>query len=671
MKTVMIGIARMGSTRLPGKVLKELAGSTVLQWVVDAGEGARGVDEVWIATSTLPQDDVIVTWCNDNHIPCFRGSETDVLSRVTEAAKAAQADVVIRVTCDCPFLDSRVIGEIVALREATGADYASNIDPPTWPDGLDCEVMTFKALQIANEMATRPSDRNTVTQYIVRNRSVFKTASLACPIPGLHKERWVLDTEADYEFCQKIAENCMDTSYLGILKYLNEHPDLRKLNEHHPRNERFFDELVADEPVERAHTRSHSFLGQAERLIPLGTQTFSKSKLQYPVEAPLFVTHGSGGLIYDVDGNDYVDLVGGLLPVILGHRDPDVDYAVRAQLANGTSFSLASELEYQLAAKLREHIPCAEQTRFGKNGTDVTSAAIRLARYATGRDMVLTSGYHGWMDWSIAKDPVRNKGVPKAIQDLTTVLRHGDIQTAEHELYKKKYACVIVEPESDREFLHRLRAACNATGTLLIFDEIITGFRWGLGGAQSVHKITPDLATFGKSMGNGLPISALVGLKHYMKHMEHLCFSGTFFGETLSLAASLAVIEKMEREPVADHLMRLNREIATLASIVQDKHKLDCLRVTGQYLSRINFMAVGHNTKDDIKTLFMQEMIRNGVLIIASHNFMYAHTESDMRRIVNAYDRTFAVLKEAVTNDTVQSSITGRVIAPTASVRAS
>jgi len=670
-KTVAIVIARIGSTRLRGKVLMSLGGGVVLDWVTGSAYSIPGVNEVWIATSTLEQDNVIEEWCKKKSIKCFRGSETDVLSRFTGAAIAAEADVVIRLTGDCPFIDPRVVGEVAALREATGADYASNIDPPTWPDGLDCEVMTVKALKEANEKATRPSDRNTVTQYILRNRMRYKIVNLTCPLPDMHKERWVLDTQDDYHLCQILAEKCLDFSYLGIKRFLDKNPEYRNLNKYHPRNERFWDELVVEEPVKREHTVSHAMLGVTERLIPLGTQTYSKSKLQYPVESPLFVTHGSGGHVYDVDGNDYVDLVGGLLPVILGHRDPDVDRAIRMQLDRGISFSLATDLEHKLAEKLNRYIPCAEMARFGKNGTDVTSAAVRLARAMTGRDHILSAGYHGWMDWAIARDPVRNIGVPEGIRDFTTVMRHGDITFAEKALVTKRFACVIVEPETDPEFLARLRVLCNLTGTLLIFDEIITGFRFGLGGAQKVWGVTPDLATFGKAMGNGMPISALVGKKKYMKLMDQVCFSGTFFGETLSLAASLAVIEKMEREPVHDALMAKNREISTLVSFMQEKHGIHCLRITGSYFSRVNFIAVGMNTAEDIKTLYMQEMIKNGVLIIASHNFMYAHNEADMRRIVNAYDRTLGVIKKAVAEDKVKSDIVGPSIAATASVRVS
>ncbi len=252
-KTVLIGIARMGSTRLPGKVMRQLKIDLdyrpIVGHIVGIAEKAPGIDEVWIATSALPQDDVIAEWCDANGTPCFRGSETDVLSRFTGAVEASKADIAVRVTCDCPFLDPQVIGEVVALHKATGAAYTCNNEPPTWPDGLDCEAVDAWAIRFADKYATLPSDRDTVTQYIVRHPRFFPKAYLPCPIPGLEKERWVLDTQKDWEFCEKLVAGGISPgdSYLTILEYLNKHPELRKINHGHPRNERFFEALAEEE----------------------------------------------------------------------------------------------------------------------------------------------------------------------------------------------------------------------------------------------------------------------------------------------------------------------------------------------------------------------------------------------------------------------------------------
>lgn len=681
MNTIAVIQCRMGSTRLPGKVLADLGHYPVLAWVSRACRAAVGINDVWVATTTNEEDSQIVHRCDDNGFPVVCGSENDVLDRFWTVAEATRADVFLRITADEPFIDPRVISEVVALQRRTGADYVSNIHPRTYPDGLDVECFTIRALQAAHNEATRDVDRDTVTYWMVRNTHRFPSACVVNPIPGLQHERWVLDTQADMDFCQEIAKRWPwdkgPPSQMDILAILDKEPDLRKINgggvPHTMMNERFYQSL-ADEPLyERSFKTSRKMLKRAEETIPLGAQTFSKSKLQYPKNSPLFLTHGQGGLVWDVDGNEYVDLVGGLLPNILGYRDPDVDTAIRAQLNKGISFSLATDLEYKLAEKLKELIPCADMTRFGKNGTDVTTAAIRLARHCTGRDRVLSSGYHGWNDTFICHDPVRNSGVPSGVAELTTNFTYGDIVQVRKYLDTRNYACCIVEPETDQAFLRQLRTACNATGTTLIFDEIITGFRFDLGGAQKLYGVTPDLATFGKAMANGMPISALVGKKKFMSEMEHICFSGTFFGEALSLAAALATIEKMQREDVLGHIDILNDTLQASVKKFQNEIGPECMSLSGP-LSRIKFLdistAYGQFSKEDIKTLFIQEMIANGVLIIASHNWCYAHTGYDLVRILKAYQATFATLRKAFDKNDIKSRIKGHSISPTANVRA-
>ena len=428
MNTVAVIQARMGSTRLPGKVLMQLGDHPVLSWVIQAAQNAPGVNQVIVATSTLPGDDVIAEFCHGNRIECFRGSESDVLSRYLGAAHQTGADIIVRLTGDCPFLDPAVIGEVIQLRKMKNAAYATNTDPATYPDGLDVEVFTREALEATHREATRGTDRDTVTRFMVRNRHRFPAANLVCPLPHLERERWVLDSPEDYEFCKALAKHLkrggINWGYLGILKVLDEHPELREINRHLTRNERFYEGLVDEGSAPRSYAASKACLDEAEHLIPLGAQTFSKSKLQFPEgAAPLFVTHGDGGYVYDVDGSDFVDLVGGLLPNILGYRDPDVDLAIREQLSAGISFSLATTLEKDLAERLNFHIPSAEMCRFGKNGSDVTTAAIRLARHITGRDKVLVGGYHGWHDWSMAVSD-RTNGIPQDVKDLSWSL-HG------------------------------------------------------------------------------------------------------------------------------------------------------------------------------------------------------------------------------------------------------
>jgi glutamate-1-semialdehyde aminotransferase/spore coat polysaccharide biosynthesis protein SpsF (cytidylyltransferase family) len=681
MKTVAIIQARMGSTRLPGKVLTDLAGKPVLAWVVNAARAALGVDDVWVATSTAAADDAIVAWCDKNKVAGYRGSEADVLDRYVGAAKASGADIVVRLTADCPFLDPSIIAQVVRLRAATGVDYASNVDPATWPDGLDCEVVTVKALTAAHAEATRPSHREHVTPFVRNNRYRFASETLIAPLPGLAEERWTLDTPEDFAFLSAIAPRLpldRPPSYLDVLYVLDREPQLREINRNSERNAGFALSLAREKSdTDRRYERSQALINHAERVVPLGSQTFSKSRQQFPPgAAPLFVTHGSGGRVYDVDGNEYVDLVGALLPNVLGYRDPDVDLAIRRQLARGISFSLATTLEMELAERLVKHIPCAEMVRYGKNGTDATSAAVRLARAATHRDRLIMLGYHGWQDWYIGAT-TRNLGVPAAVSALSHLGPYGDLAAVEALLKKHpgEFAAIILEPTNVSEpppgYLKDLKELAHRHGALLIFDEIITGFRWSIGGAQKHYGVTPDLACFGKAMGNGMPISAVVGRADIMRLMEDIFFSGTFGGEALSLAAAIATIDKIERENVIDRLWQLGAELMQQARArIAGAGLADVISLVGSAPWAI-FAFKDHPkaSKEAIKTLFLREMIAAGVLLNASHNVCYAHTPTDLGRVLAAYDHALGVVQEMIDSGSVESHLGNQVIRPVFSVR--
>ena len=231
MKTVAIIQARMGSSRMPGKIFSDLSGRPVLAWVLDAAHATLGVDALWIATSVEPADDEVAIWCQSNGIPVHRGSEHDVLGRYIGAIDASGAEVVVRITADCPFLDPAVIAQTIRLRAVTCADYVSNIDPPTWPDGLDCEVIKSTALRVAAQEATRAAQREHVTPFIRNNRARFSSETLIAPLPGLAKERWTLDTPSDLEFLRAVASRLpagRAPSFLDVLDVLDRHPNLSK-----------------------------------------------------------------------------------------------------------------------------------------------------------------------------------------------------------------------------------------------------------------------------------------------------------------------------------------------------------------------------------------------------------------------------------------------------------
>lgn len=421
--------------------------------------------------------------------------------------------------------------------------------------------------------------------------------------------------------------------------------------------------------------KSNALLTKALDIIPIASQTFSKSHLQYPKDhAPLFIDRGQGARVWDIDGNSYIDMVNGLMSITLGYNDPDVNSAVMKQLSRGITFSHASELEYELAEMLVDIIPCADMVRYGKTGTDATSACIRLSRAYTGRDKILACGYHGWQDWYIGTT-ARRLGVPKAVQALTDTVAYNDLDALSDLLKTEQYAAFILEPMNiaypKPGYLEAVREITRQTGTILVFDEIVTGFHFALGGAQELFGVTPDLAAFGKGMGNGLPISAVVGSRHIMKKMDDIFFSGTFGGETLSLAGSIAVIQKMKRESVIQHLQQAGERLdQAVSKILKDTHLDHLISFKGHPCWKIMSVEnVGNISAQVIKTFIQKNMIARGVIILSTHNMSYAFGNDEHDTVIKAYRETFSELSHHLTQGTLMDNLGCPVIEPIFKVR--
>lgn len=425
----------------------------------------------------------------------------------------------------------------------------------------------------------------------------------------------------------------------------------------------------------RRFDKSNALLPQVLDVIPTASQTFSKSYLQYPEgHAPLFMARGQGSRVWDVDGNEFIDMANGLMAVSLGYNDADVNAAIVEQLGRGISFSLPTELEYELAQLLVDIIPCAEMVRFGKNGSDVTSAAIRLARAYTKRDKIAVCGYHGWQDWYIGST-ARHLGVPEVVRGLTKVIPYNDLEALEQALKTEEYAAFILEPMNVTEplpgYLEGVRAITEKTGTVLVFDEVVTGFHYALGGAQEYFGVTPDLSAFGKGMGNGMPIGAILGRRDIMKLQDDIFFSGTFGGEALSLAASIAVINKMKREPVIEKLWSAGGRLCTdVTTIIRENGLEDVLSFKGLDPWKVAmFAARGDVSAMAIRTFIQKGLIAQGVLFLVSHNMSYAFTEKDHDDAVTAYRNTLSDLAQHLNDGTLLDAMGCPVIEPIFKVR--
>lgn len=404
------------------------------------------------------------------------------------------------------------------------------------------------------------------------------------------------------------------------------------------------------------YRQSRAWLERAERSIPLGSQTFSKSRVSMPPGvSPLFIERGQGSRVWDADGNEYIDFINSLLAVSLGYGDPEVNAAVRRQLESGVSFSLPHRLEMEVAEQIIELVPCAEAVRFGKNGSDATGGAIRIARAYTGRDHVAVCGYHGWQDWYIGST-TRDLGVPQATKALTHKFAYNDLASLERlfEEQPGRIAAVILEPMNVAwpapGFLQGVAELTRRNGAVLVFDETITGFRYSLGGAQELFGVTPDLATFGKGVGNGFPIAFVTGRKDIMKLMEEVFFSFTFGGEALSLAATQAVLSKMRREPVLQTIHARGQAVIDGLQTRIARHGVEDICGVAGHPSWSFFVlkdTPAYNSFE-LKTLYLQEMFARGILINGTHNISYAHSAADIDALLAAYDAILPMLRATV-----------------------
>ena len=414
--------------------------------------------------------------------------------------------------------------------------------------------------------------------------------------------------------------------------------------------------------------KSDELYKRALNLIPSVTQTLAKGPQQNVKGiAPKYLLKGKGAHVWDVDGNEYLDFNMAIGPLSLGYAYEKVDDAIRKQLKDGITFSLMHPLEIEVAELIHEIIPNAESIRYSKTGADVTSAAIRVARAFTGRDKVLCCGYHGWHDWYISVTD-RNKGIPNNVQDLTFTFNYNDLKSVKESIDDETAAVIlepfVFEPPKDN-FLQELREICTDNGTLLIFDEMWTGFRIALGGAQQFFNVKADLATFSKAIANGMPIAVLTGRKDVMNVLEKdVFFYTTFGGEALSLAAAKATIMELRDKKVPEYLAARGKKLKNGYNRIAEELGIGFTKCIGyECRSMITFdPSVGNPL--EMKSLFQQEMIKRGILWGGFHNMSYSHSDEDIEYTLKVYKDVLPILKKAVDENNVKGSLKGDPLEP-------
>jgi glutamate-1-semialdehyde aminotransferase len=417
----------------------------------------------------------------------------------------------------------------------------------------------------------------------------------------------------------------------------------------------------------RRFDRSQEWLTRARRVVPGASQTLSKGVSMFVEGAyPVFLERGAGCRVWDVDGNEYVDYVLGLASITLGYAYPAVTEAVARQLECGSIFSLPHPLEVEVAERLRDLIPCAEMARFVKTGSEADAAAVRVARAATGRDVIVYCGYMGWHEWYAITTP-RSKGIPKDFARLVVPFEYNDLDSLERALdeHHGRVAAVFMEPvllETPAPgFLAAVKAAAHRHGALLIFDEIVSGFRWAIGGAQAHFGVVPDLATFGKGMANGLPLAAVVGRAELMREFDDVFVSSTFGGDALALAACRATLDEYVGRPVIEHLWRAGRRL-------QEGFAASAARL-GVPARAIGYpvhpkIVIDHRSPEIerlLVSLFLQETAARGVIFhFAGFNVSYTHADADVDQTIDACAGALGVIGEALADGRIRERLRGK-----------
>ena len=555
MKIVAIVQARMGSTRLPNKVMKLINGVPMIELLLRRLDCAKNVDEIVLATSTGEKNVPLVEHVEKLGFFCISGSESDVLDRYINAARQAHADVIVRITGDCPLIDPGLVDEAIEQFKSLGVDYLSNSLPATYPDGLDTEVFTLEALERAARETNDPFDREHVTPYL-RRPGLFKTGVMVNS-EDLSGFRWTVDELVDFQVVTNVFNYFQPNIYFSWLQVL----DLQ-----HKKPEIF----IANSKIIRNEGAimgtGQKLWKRAKNVIPGGNMLLSKRPEMFlPEQWPAYFSKAKGCQVWDLDGRQYTDMcIMGIGTNTLGYGHPEVDDAVLQTVAAGNMSTLNCPEEVYLAEKLVELHPWADMVRFARTGGEANAIAIRIARAASGKDNVAICGYHGWHDWYLSANLGDDKsldghllpglnpnGVPRNLKG--TVFPFGYNNYEELERLVEVHEIGVIKMEVSRntgpenQFLHKVRQLATAKGIVLIFDECTSGFRQTFGGLHKLYGVEPDMAMFGKALGNGYAITATIGRREIMEAAQSTFISSTFWTERIGPSAALKTLEVMDR----------------------------------------------------------------------------------------------------------------------------
>ncbi len=647
MRVVAIVQARMGSTRLPNKVMKCIDGVPMIELLLHRLSRSREVDEIVLATSVEERNQPLVDHITSLGFRCFRGSEDDVLGRFCLAAHGSNADVVVRITGDCPLVDPDLVDQAIQRFAATDVDYLSNVSPPTYPDGLDIEVFSEQALQRANLETQEVFDREHVTPYL-RQSKQFKqeTMRYSQDLSGL---RWTVDEQKDFDVICRVfghfAPN-IHFSWIDVLSLQQRRPEIFESNQ----------KIVRNEGAQMG--TGQKLWKRAKQVIPGGNMLLSKrAEMFLPDQWPAYFSKAKGCKVWDLDGREFIDIsIMGIGTNTLGYGHEEVDAAVLQTVSAGNMSTFNCPEEVYLAERLVAIHPWADMARLARSGGEANAIAIRIARAASGRDKVAVCGYHGWHDWYLSANLGDDKGldghllpglepngVPRNLKGTVFPFNYNNYTELEDLVNAHDIGVIKMEvvrnmgPEDN--FLQKVRKLATDRNIVLIFDECTSGFRETFGGLHKKYGVEPDMAMFGKTLGNGYGITATIGRRDIMEAAQSTFISSTFWTERIGPTAALKTLEVMERVQSWNTITQTGLGIRQRWQQLADQHGLEISHWGLPALAGFSFLSPQALA---YKTLITQEMLDKGYL---AGNSVYACTEHTPDIVDGYFDALAPIFK--------------------------
>lgn len=666
MTTVAIVQARMGSTRLPNKVMKLINGRPMIGILLARLARAKLVDKIIVATSDDIKNSPLEEYVKSIGYEVYRGKEDDVLDRYYQAAKRASADWVVRITGDCPIVDPGLVDRVIQESLLSGAAYFSNTDPPSFPDGLDIEVFSFKALEEAWKNAIEPFDREHVTPYLKSSKN-FINVNYCCE-HNYSAERWTVDEPEDFLVIQSIFSHFSprdDFSWQEILRLSHEKPELFVLNKHHLRNQ---GAIMGS---------GQKLWGRAKKVIPGGNMLLSKrAEMFLPDQWPAYFSKAKGCKVWDLDGREYIDMsIMGIGTNTLGYGNSEIDNAVRKVIDSGNMATLNCPEEVYLAERLVEMHPWADMVRFARSGGEANAIAVRIARASSGKDKVAVCGYHGWHDWYLSANLGDEKnlsghllpglepnGVPQNLRGTVFPFNYNNFAELENLVSNHDIGVIKMEvvrnkgPEDN--FLQKVRDLATRNKIILIFDECTSGFRETFGGLHKKYGVEPDMAMFGKALGNGYAITAVIGRRNVMEAAQSTFISSTFWTERIGPAAALKTLEVMEREKSWEVITNIGLQITSRWKALASQHGLN-IETTG--IASLTGFTFHSEHALAYKTFITQEMLKKGMLAGTSVYVCTEHKHSIIDKYFDFLDSIFLSIKECEDGADIHKLLNGPV----------